>query len=161
MPTEKRSRAPRKRTRPVDESAWHNLDVVSWALAGESGPGAEGPSGHLQIDISVQFETPAHGVTGGDLLIYSDPESHGGIVHYDRERRRHGCLWMDVANAQVLATLLAVDKQIVLCLTGRPFKRRKMFVDRVHWFTKGHPALRPIAEGDPEVASHGCAGRQP
>lgn len=152
MPSEKRFRTLRKRRRPADQSAWYNLDVVSWALAGESGPGAKGTSDHLQLDISVQFETLVHDVTGGDLLIYSDPESRGGIVHYDRERRLHGCLWMDVANAQVLATLLAADKRIVLCLTGEPFHRRQMFVDRVYWYTKGHPDLSPLSERDAELA---------
>lgn len=153
MPSGKRSRALRKRTRPADQSAWYNLDVVSWALAGESGPGVKGASDHVQIDISVQFETPVRGVAGGDLVIYSDPESRGGIVHYDRERRLHGCLWMDVANAQVLATLLAADKQIVICLTGRPFHRSRMLIDRLYWYTKDHPDLRRISECDPGVAN--------
>jgi hypothetical protein len=117
--------------------------VVSWALAGESGSGLNGVSDHLQIDISVQFEKSLDGVSGGDLLIYSASESRGGIVHYDKERRFHGCLWLDVVNTQVLATLLASGKAIVLCLTGRPFHRRQMFVDRVYWYTKGHPGLEP------------------
>lgn len=137
---------PHKTASPKEESAWHELEVVSWALAGESGSGAGGVSDHLQLDVSVRFSVPVNEVSGGDLLIYSDAGTRGGIVHYDRERRLQGCLWLDVANAQVLATLLVADKPIIISLSGRPFRWRKMFVDRVYWYTKGHPDLQPPPE---------------
>lgn len=137
---------PHKTTRPKDESAWHELEVVSWALAGESGSGADGVSDHLQLHVSVRFSVPVDQVIGGDLLIYSDAETRGGNVHYDREHRLHGCLWIDVANAQVLAALLLADKPIIISLSGRPFRRRQMFVDRVYWYTTGHPDLQPPPE---------------
>ena len=166
MASEKRSRARRKRTRPVDESASYDVDVVNWSVTGSSGSGPKGVSDHFQIDVSVRFETPVNGVAGGDLLIYASPESRGGTIHYDRERRLHGCLWMDAANTQMLATLLALGKAVVLGLEGTPFRYRRMFVDRVFWYTKGDPDPWPLSESIPERRTSGatltrrCRGRQ-
>ena len=134
----------------MDESASYDVDVVTWAFAGSSGSDPKGASDHLQIDVSVQFETPVKGVAGGDLVIYASPGSRGGSMRYDRQGRLHGCLWMDVAHTQILATMLALGKAIVLCLTGEPFRYRQMFVDRVDWYTKGDPDPWPLSECDPD-----------
>jgi hypothetical protein len=48
--------------------------------------------------------------------------------------------------------LLALGKPIGLCLTGKPFHYRQIFVDRVDWYTKGDPDpcpyRSPIRSGD-------------
>lgn len=147
----------RKRKRPVDEAVSYDLDVVNWSVAGSSGSGPKGVSDYFQIDISVRFETPVNGIEA-DMVVYSDPETRGGSINYDRERHLYGCLWMDVANMQMLATLLALGKPIVLCLTGKRFRYRRTSVDHVNWYTKGHPDLRPLSESDPEGANEKVNG---
>jgi hypothetical protein len=103
--------------------------------------------------VSVRFATPVNGVAGGDLLIHASPESRGGAIHYDRERRLHGCLWMDAGNTQMLATFLALGKAVVLGLEGQAFRYRRMDVDRVFWYTKGDPDPWPLSQCDPEGAN--------
>ena len=120
----------------------YKLRLTQWAI----GYSADKKGGHnldeyFNLDLEVSLKEPIKDVRAGHMVLYGSSDHAGGTIHYDSEKKLHGCLWIGIHGAAALVNLLINGHVPTIVLWGSKFRYREARIQDVSWFTEGHPEL--------------------
>ena len=131
---------PRRRKQLIQYQGYL-LRITSWEIGFNSFRANENPNNEsLDIALDVTLSEPIKGVTAGQITLYGSTEQRGGYLQYDADKTLQGTVWIGMAGATNLVTMLAAEQQIILFLYGKPFRYRTAAIRDVCWYTENHPA---------------------
>lgn len=91
------------------------LRITNWEVGFSSYGSREDPQDEsLNLESHVKLTESVKGVTGGEITLYGSTERGGGYLQYDVDKTLRGALWIGIAGAATLVTLLTVGKKIDL-----------------------------------------------
>ena len=111
---------PHRRNQPPQFQGYM-LRIINWEAGFSSYGSREDPRDEsLNLELHVILTEPAKGVTGGELTLYGSTERGGGYLEYDIGKTLRGALWIGIAGAATLVTMLTAGRQIILFLYQTP-----------------------------------------
>ncbi len=125
-----------------DDYVCYSMKILDFAIGYGVRMGEEGDQQeNFHFDFEVELEEPIKGVSSGSVLVYGTKDGGGGSLHYDSDKKLHGCLWIGLAGATGLSGLLASGKIPHLVFWGTSFYKRDSRIKDVSWYTAGHSEL--------------------
>lgn len=120
----------------------YSMKILDFAIGYDVRQGEdEEQQEHFHFDLEVELDEPKKGVSRGSLTVYGTIDGGGGSLNYDSDKQLHGCLWVGLAGATALSSLLTAGNIPHLHLWGTSFFRRDARIRDVSWYTPGHPEL--------------------